>query len=80
MILQPRVGQVVELRYRQSMRTVTGLHLRIGEVVAVGVGPGPINALIALDGGGSVVVPRGNLEAIVARCRVAKRAQMDLGL
>ena len=77
MIRQPHPGQVVELHYRPSLRAVSMLHLRVGRIVVSGHGPGPINALVALDGGGLVVVPRGNLNLIGEGGRVA-REQMEL--
>lgn len=68
MIYQPRPGMHVELRYRgpgrkgaPSLRDYTGLHLARGVVMVVGAGGGPINALVELDRGRRVVVPRGNL-------------------
>lgn len=62
MIYRPRPGQRVQLRYRPSLREYTGLHLATGTVVVAGApGGGPINALVALDDGRRVVVPRGQL-------------------
>lgn len=71
------VGQAVELHYRPSLR-VTGLHLRTGRIVCAGRGPGPINALVALDGGGSVVVPRGHLNLIGEGGLQKRRGQREL--
>ena len=60
MIWHPRPGQRVTLRCRKEMRSVCP-YLQAGVVEVAGKGPGPINALILLDGGQRVVVPRGNL-------------------
>jgi len=68
MICRPNPGQQVRLVYRRSLRQ-GGLalpappHGATGRVLAAGAGPGPINALVELETGGRVVVPRGNLEA-----------------
>ena len=61
MIFHPRPGQPVELHYRPSLRAYVGLHLAHGTVVVAGSGRGPINALVVLDSGRRVVIPRGQL-------------------
>jgi hypothetical protein len=70
MIWRPKCGQWVQMRYRPSMRPITGLHRLFGVVLCAGTGPGPINALVKvqvrLDENlrpvtKKVVVPRGNL-------------------
>lgn len=58
---RPKVGMEVELRYNQRLREWTGLYLAKGTVITVGVGKGPINALVELRDGRRVVVPRGHL-------------------
>ncbi len=60
MIWRPRAGQRVRLQYRRSMRGVCP-HGETGIVLIAGKGPGPITALVWLDNGRMVVVPRGNL-------------------
>lgn len=64
MIWRPRIGQRVELHYRRSMRAWVGLHLTRGTIEHVNNGLGPINAVVALDCGRRVAVPRGNLFAV----------------
>jgi hypothetical protein len=61
MIWRPTPGQRVELHYKKSMRDWVGLHLACGTVEHVNNGPGPINAVVRLDDGRRVAVPRGNL-------------------
>lgn len=61
MISRPHVGQPVQLWYAAARRAVAPLHGRIGRVVAAaGVGRGPRNHLVNVDGS-PVVVPAGNL-------------------
>lgn len=60
-IWRPKVGMEVELRYNKRLREWTGLYLAKGTVCKVGVGKGPINALVELRDGRKVVVPRGHL-------------------
>lgn len=72
------VGQAVELHYRPGLRPVTGLHLRTGRIVCAGRGPGPLNALVALDGGDLVVVPRGHLNLIGEGGLRQRQAQQEL--
>lgn len=59
MIWRPRNGQRVELRYKKSMRPHCphGAH---GVVLKAGTGK-IINALVMLDSGEQMIVPRGNL-------------------
>lgn len=47
------------------MREHVGLHLARGTVEVAGTGPGPVNALVRLEDGRRVVVPRGQLFAQV---------------
>lgn len=68
MIRRPHQGQRVALRYAgprrkgaPSLREYTGLHLARGVVVVAGMGRGPVNALVELEDGRQVVVPRGQL-------------------
>lgn len=68
MIRQPYPGQRVRLHYggprrkgAPSLREWTGLHLARGVVVTSGGARGPINALVELEDGRQVVVPRGQL-------------------
>ncbi len=61
MIYQPRIGQRVQLRYARQRAQFFPYHGRTGEVITVAGRGGPVNALIKLDNGTRVVVPRGNL-------------------
>lgn len=61
MIYHPAPSQRVTLRYRPALREYVGLHLVRGVVVVAGSGRGPINALVQLEDGRQVVVPRGQL-------------------
>lgn len=65
MIHRPRPGQLVELRYRPALRPLTGLHGARGVVRVASRGPGPISALVELEGGRLIVVPRGHLFALL---------------
>ena len=62
MIRAPRPGQRVRLHYARRAAASMPHHGALGSVRLVGRGPGPRNALVDLDGGGAVVVPRGNLQ------------------
>ena len=62
MIVHPRIGQCVRLRYRLSLRRVAPYHDRTGIVVARSNGPGPRNHLVRI-GEDLVVVPCGHLTA-----------------
>lgn len=68
MIWQPKPGQKVQVRYRKSMRIMTGLHTQEGTVVTVASGQKQKNALVEFNRGyGEVdrfVIPRGNLFAV----------------
>ena len=66
MIRYPRTGQRVELHYadRPGFRAYVGLHLALGTVVIAGGRGGPVNALVRLDDGRPVCVPRGHLVAV----------------
>ena len=61
MIWHPRSGQPVVLHYAKRVCALFPYHGSRGVVIAVSRGPGPINALIQLQSGPQVVVPRGNL-------------------
>ena len=64
MIWRPKPGMRVELRYGRRWREcprLARLHGERGAVVTAASGPGPVNALVSLDRGGRVIVPRGNL-------------------
>jgi len=71
MIWRPKPGDRVEIRYGvqwRKGRRFELLHESRGIVKEAGRGPGPINALVELDLGGYpplVVVPRGNLVAVI---------------
>lgn len=65
MIWRPKPGQHVRLCYAKKRRGAAPHHDRHGVVVVASNGRGPINALVELDGGELVVVPRGNLFAVV---------------
>lgn len=62
MIYHPQPGQRVRLRYRRKFCHLFPYHGRSGVVSVSGGRGGPINALVVLDDGKKVVVPRGNLE------------------
>lgn len=62
MLVHPRIGQRVTLRYAKKFARLWPHHGRQGVVLAKGRGPGPRNHLIDL-GGVPVVVPCGNLTA-----------------
>lgn len=59
MIANPRVGQVVRVRYNAKVRASRPLHDRVGTVVIAGRGE-PRNHMIECDGT-RYVVPCGNL-------------------
>lgn len=65
MIWQPKPGQIVQVRYRKSMRIMTRLHTQEGKIITVAAGQKQKNALVEFDRGyGEVdrfVIPRGNL-------------------
>jgi hypothetical protein len=60
MISHPRIGQVVRLRYRESLRRIAPHHDRPGIVVAVCAGRKPRNHLVEI-GDELVCVPAGHL-------------------
>jgi len=60
MIWRPKPGQRVELHYKESMRAVCP-HLEKGIVIKSG-GRKIVNALVKLDDGKMLIVPRGNLQ------------------
>jgi hypothetical protein len=62
MMLNPRVGQRVQVWYGQALRAVVPYHGRPAVVVVAGRGR-PRNHLVRLDDGTTVVVPCGNLRA-----------------
>ena len=66
MIWKPRPGQAVQLRYRKTLRELTGRHEVCGVVIAASIGPKQRNATVDI-GGETVVVPRGNLFAMEDR-------------
>jgi len=78
-IFHPKPGQRVQLRYRRGgPRRLARLHGCTGIVCRAAMGPGPINAEIALDFSDeadflTVVVPRGNLAPVHSdfRCPVS---------
>ena len=63
MIWHPKKGQRVEIHYPREKIGFKYQGYR-GTVLVGSLGPGPINALVQLDAGGGVVVPRGNLVAL----------------
>lgn len=71
---QPKIGQRVELHYRADHPSRPALEGATGTVSAVGGPPrGPRNATVQLDGGGLVIVPRGNLVALPPEERLTFR-------
>jgi hypothetical protein len=65
-IVNPRIGSSVLLRYRKSMRPFARLHDRVGIVRIVSRGPGPRNHGIEVDGQ-TYVVPCGQLRSVDLR-------------
>lgn len=61
MIWRPKPGQRVKLRYNKILREVCPHHLATGTVLIAAKGPGPISALVVLDDGTEITVPRGQL-------------------
>jgi hypothetical protein len=62
MLMHPKIGELVELRYRPAMRRLTGLHGSWGIVRIVSSGPGPRNHGVEIETTGElVVVPAGNI-------------------
>jgi hypothetical protein len=62
MIVHPKIGQAVRLRYRK-LRRVAPYHDRTGTVMARSKGPGPRNHLVNI-GGDLVIVPCGHLKRV----------------
>lgn len=60
MMLNPRIGQTVRVRYRRGLRDHMPLHDRIGVVRITSRGPGPRNHGVEVDGR-LYGVPCGNL-------------------
>ena len=60
MIWKPKPGQRVKLVYANKQMLYNGAY---GVIEISANGKGPINALVQLDSGVKVVVPRGNLKA-----------------
>ena len=61
MIFHPKPGMRVTVNYKDKSMPWQGSR---GVVWAVGIGPGPINAVVWIVSGGiiqNVVIPRGNL-------------------
>jgi len=72
MIFHPKPGQRVRLHYRRDLpepwaRAMYPHQGKCGQVLVAGRGPGPRNALVLLEDGTAVTVPRGNLQ----RCATA---------
>lgn len=63
MIWHPRPGQRVRLHYRRAAAPLMPRHGLAGRVLCAGPGPGPKNALVRLDDGTRIIIPRGNLVA-----------------
>lgn len=61
MIWHPRRGERVRIRYRRDVAGGMPFHGRTGTVEVAASTARQVNALVALDGGGLAVVPRGNL-------------------
>jgi len=61
MIWHPYPGQRVRVRYSRRAAAVMPYHDCTGYVLAVGRGPGPINAEVRFENGAAAVLPRGNL-------------------
>ncbi len=64
MIWNPAIGKEVQIWYAEAKRRYVTLHGRVGWVRAVGLGKGPRNVHVEIDGVG-YVVPRGNLRKVV---------------
>lgn len=61
MIRWPKAGMRVRIRYAKWYAARMPYHDRTGTVVVAATSRRLRNALVALDGGGRVVVPGGNL-------------------
>jgi len=61
-IWHPTPGQRVRLHYARHYAAMMPCHGRSGTVQVVSAGAKLVNALVELDSGRVVVVPRGNLE------------------
>ena len=61
MIWRPRPRQRVRIRYGKGYARAMPFHNRVGTVQLVAATARLVNALVLLDGGEAVVVPRGNL-------------------
>lgn len=61
MIWRPKNGQRVEIRYSAKTRHLHRYHGARGVVLKAGRGNKNINALVMLDSGEEIVVPRGQL-------------------
>lgn len=66
MIVHPRIGQLVQLWYRQR-ENVSPFHGELGRVVIRSSGPGPRNHGVKLLGDTLAVVPCGNLRKVEER-------------
>ena len=60
MMLNPRIGQLVRIRYRKVLRDYMPLHDKVGRVEIVSRGSGPRNHGVRIDGK-LYGVPCGNL-------------------
>lgn len=67
MIVRPRKGEVVGIRYRESVRRIAPHHGATGVVRVVSRGPGPRNHGVEMADGRLVVVPCGQLVPIGVR-------------
>lgn len=63
MIVHPRIGQWVRIRYGKKYTVKPFLHDRIGKIVYRARGPGPRNHGVLLDGR-VYVVPCGHLQKV----------------
>lgn len=63
MVANPRVGQVVQVWYREQLRDVMPYHGRIGVVEIVCKGK-PRSHGVRIDGAGVIAVPCGNLRKV----------------
>lgn len=61
MIWKPKAGERVCIRYAAKRAHLFAYHNQQGIVVVVSSGRCAVNALVRLDDGRNVIVPRGNL-------------------
>lgn len=69
MIVHPRLNQAVRIWYNKRRAPSMPLHGQTGRVVVRGIGPGPRNHGILVDGR-VYVVPCGNLQKTAESCEI----------